>query len=184
MRHSQVFVLGIEKMWPFSKRKASVCIGRGPRMTSFRLPKQNSVRHWRRRDVDSLFVSRWNDKVPNGFNCAISHKDVSFMSQVEPEIWRHFGSKLHFLRDCRYRLDHEDYLYITRYDRVPVSSLSAELRAEIEKSPAVVLGKKNPFVENEVNALVSVESKVTPSFRIGGPFDLLRLGGGGVYTSS
>ena len=81
--------------------------------------------------IPRLFVSRRNDKGPIVFNYAMCHKNVSFTSRGEPEIWRHFGSKRPFLRDRRYRLDHEDYLYTTRYDKVPVSSITAELRTEI-----------------------------------------------------
>ena len=128
-----------------------------------------------------LFVSRRSDKGPNGFNCAICKRDVSFLSRGEPEIWRHFGSKGHFLKDRRYRLDHEEFLYTTSFDDVPVASISAELRAEVEKTPAVVLGCKYPFVEDEVDALVGVESNVPSSVLVGGLFDLLRSGGSHMF---
>ena len=124
-----------------------------------------------------LFVSRRSDRSPNGFNCAVCRRDVSFLSRGEPEIWRHFTSKSHFVKDRLSRLDHEDVLYTTRFDEVPVSSISSELRAEIEKSPAVVLGKKNPFVEDEVDALVGVVSNVPSSTLVGSIFELLRSGG-------
>ena len=124
-----------------------------------------------------LFVSRRSDRNLNGFNCAVCRRDVSFLSRGEPEIWRHFTSKGHFVKDRRYRLDHEDVLYTTRFDEVPVSSISAELCAEIEKTPAVVLGKKNPFVEDEVDALVGVVSNVPSSTLVGSLFELLRSGG-------
>ena len=68
-------------------------------------------------------------------------------------------------------------LYTFRFDEVPLSSISAELRPKIEKTPAVVLGKKNPFLEDEVDALVGVVSNVPSSTLAGGLFDLLRSGG-------
>ena len=144
--------------------------------------KHQTERHVLRKEmaehaIPRLFVSQRSDKNPNGFNCAICRKDISFLSKGEPEIWRHFGSKTHFLRDRRYRLDHEDYVYTSRFDAVEVSSISAELRAEIEKTPAVVLGCKNSFVEDEVDALVGVASNVPASTLVGGLFELLRSGG-------
>ena len=99
--------------------------------------------------LPQLFVSCRLDRNPDGFNCAVCRRDVSFLSRGEPEIWRHFTSKSHSVKDGLYRLDHEDVLYTTRFDEVPVSSVSAELRAEIEKTPAVVFCKKNPFIEDE-----------------------------------
>ena len=59
---------------------------------------------------------------------------------------------------------------------MPVPSISAELRAEIENTPAVVLGRKNPFVEDEVDALVGVELNVLSSVLVGGLFELLLSG--------
>ena len=78
--------------------------------------KHQTERHVLRKEmaehaIPRLFVSQRSDKNPNGFNCPICRKDISFLSKGEPEIWRHFGSKTHFLRERRYRLDHEDYLY-------------------------------------------------------------------------
>ena len=35
--------------------------------------------------IPRLFVSRRNDKGPNGFNCSICKKDVSFLSRVHEE---------------------------------------------------------------------------------------------------
>ena len=151
-----------------------------------RRKKQQTERHVLRKEMADhacprLFVSRRSDKGPNGFNCAICKRDISFLSRGEPEIWRHFGSKGHFLKDCRYRLDHEEFLYTTSFDEVPVASISAELRAEIEKTPAVVLGRKNPFVEDGVDALVGVESNVPSSVLVGGLFELLRSGGSHMF---
>ena len=107
--------------------------------------KHQTERHVLRKEmaehaIPRLFVSRRSDKSPNGFNCAICRKDISFLNKGDPETRRHFGSKTHFLRDRRYRLDHEDYVYTSRFDAVELSSISTELRAEIEKTPAVVLG--------------------------------------------
>ena len=107
--------------------------------------KHQTERHVLRKEmaehaIPRLFVSQRSDKNLNGFTCAICRKDISFLSKGEPEIWRHFGSKTHFLCDRRYRLDHDDYLYTPRFDAVEVSSISAELRAETEQTPAVVLG--------------------------------------------
>ena len=79
--------------------------------------------------LPQLFVSRRSDRNPNGFNCAVCRRDVSFLTRDEPEIWRHLTSKSHFVKDCRFRLDDEDVLYTTRFDEVPVSSISPELRA-------------------------------------------------------
>ena len=67
-------------------------------------------------------------------------------------------------------------LYTTRFDEVPVSSISPELRSEVEKTPAV-LGKKTPFVEDEVDALAGMVSNVPSSTLVGGLFELLRSGG-------
>ena len=49
-----------------------------------------------------LFVSRQNDKSPNGFNNSIFRKNVSFLSRGARGIWRHFKCKGHFLKDRRY----------------------------------------------------------------------------------
>ena len=62
-----------------------------------------------------------------------------------------------------------------------MASISAELRAEKEKTPAVVLGRKNSFVEDEVDALVGVESNVPSSVSVGGLFELLRSGGSHMF---
>ena len=127
--------------------------------------------------LPQLFLSRRSDRNSNGFNCAVCRRDVSFLSRGEPEIWRYFISKSNFVKDRRFRLDQEDVLYTTRFDGVPVSSISAELRAEIEKTSAVVLGKKNLFLEDEVDALVGVVSNVPSSTLVGGLFELIRSGG-------
>ena len=60
---------------------------------------------------------------------------------------------------------------------LPVSELSAKQCAEIEATPPVVLGNKNKFVEDEVDALVGVPSNVPPSTLVGCLFELLRSGG-------
>ena len=52
--------------------------------------------------IPRLFVSRMSDKRPNGFNCAICQKDVSFVSRGPRGIWRHFECKSHFRKDRRY----------------------------------------------------------------------------------
>ena len=62
-----------------------------------------------------------------------------------------------------------------------MASISAELRAEIEKTPAVVLGRKYPLVEDEVDDLVGVESNVPSSVLVGGLFELLRSGGSHMF---
>ena len=54
--------------------------------------RRQGARHVLRKEVVEhailpLFVSRRNDKSPNGFSCAIRHKDVSLMSRDEPQIW-------------------------------------------------------------------------------------------------
>ena len=68
-------------------------------------------------------------------------------------------------------------MYTTRFDAVDVSSIPPELRAEIEMTPPVVLGKKNAFAEDEIDALVGVESNVPSSTLVGSLFELLRSGG-------
>ena len=85
--------------------------------------------------IPRLFVSRRNDKNPNGFNCAICRKDVSFLSREPGGTWRHSKCKGHYLKDRRYRLDHEDVIYSENLDAIPVAEVSAELRAEIELTP-------------------------------------------------
>ena len=67
-------------------------------------------------------------------------------------------------------------MYTTRFDAVNVSSIPSEFRAEIEMTP-VVLGKKNAFAEDEINAIVGVESNVPSSTLLGSLFELLRSGG-------
>ena len=91
--------------------------------------------------ITPLFVSKRNDKSPNGFNCAIRQKYVSFLSRGPPGIWRHFKCKGHFLKDRRYRLDHEDMVFTENVDAIPVAEMSAELRAEIELTPQSLLEK-------------------------------------------
>ena len=122
------------------------------------------------RAIPQLFVSQRTDKSPNGFNCAICQKDISFLSRGAPEIWRHFSRKSHYLKDRRYRLDHEDVFYTPQFDAVEVATISAELRAEIEETPPVTLGKKNPFREDEVDALVGVVSNVPSATLVGGGY--------------
>ena len=118
--------------------------------------------------IPQLFVSQRSDKIPNGFNCALCQTDISFLSRGAPEIWRHFSRKSHYLKDRRYRLDHEDVFYTPQFDAVEVATISAELRAEIEETPPVILGKKNPFREDEVHALVGVVSNVPSATLVGG----------------
>ena len=144
--------------------------------------KRQTERHVLRKEmaehaISRLFVSRRSDGSPNGFNCAICRKDISFLTRGEAEIYRHFTGKTHFLKDRRYRLDHEDVVYTTRFDAVEVSAVPPELRAEIEMTPPVILGKKNAFAEDEIDALVGVESNVPSSTLVGSLFELLRSGG-------
>ena len=127
--------------------------------------------------IPNLFVSRRRDRSPNGFNCAVCQKDISFLSRGEIEIWRHAICKSHYLRDRRYRYDHEDVIYTQTFDLIPVSEITPELRAEIEETPPVTLGKKNPFVEDEIDSLVGVPSNIPPSTLVGCLFELLRSGG-------
>ena len=47
-------------------------------------------------------------------------------------------------------------IYTPQFEEVKVADFSDELRAEIEHTPLVVLGKKNPFKEDQVDALVGV----------------------------
>ena len=131
--------------------------------------------------IPRLFVSRRTDKSPNGFNCAVCRKDVSFLSRGPRGIWRHFKCKGHYLKDRRYRLDHEDVIYSENVDAIPVAEVSAELRAEIELTPPVTLGRMNKFVEDEVDALVGVPSNVPPTTLVGCLFELLKSGGSQVF---
>ena len=131
--------------------------------------------------IPRLFVSRRNDKSPNGFNCSICQKDVSFLSRDARGIWRHFKCKGHYLKDRRYRYDHEDVIYTEKFDPIRVADLSTEQRAEIEETPPVVLGKMNKFIEDEVDALVGVPSNVPPTTLVGCMFELLRSGGSQVF---
>ena len=127
--------------------------------------------------IPKLFVSRRNDKSPNGFNCSICQKDVSFLSRGPRGIWRPFKCKGHYAKDRRYRFDHEDCIYAEKFDPIPVSEVSLELRAEIEKTPPVTLGRMNNFLEDELDALVGVPSNVPPTTLVGCLFELLRCGG-------
>ena len=147
-----------------------------------RRKKRQTERHVLRRGmaihpIPRLFVSQRMDKNPNGFNCAICRKDISFLWRGELEMWRLFGCKTHFAKDQRYRLDHEDTVYTAGFDEIAVATISPALRAESEKTPPVVLGKKNAFVEDEVDALVGVVSNVPSSTLVGGLLELLRSGG-------
>ena len=128
-----------------------------------------------------LFVSRRNDKSPKGFNCAICRKAVSFLSRGARGNWRHFECKGHYLKDRRYRYDHEDVIFTEKFDPIRVADLSAELRAEIEETPPVVLGRMNKFIEDEVDALVGVPSNVPPTTLVGCLFELLRSAGSQVF---
>ena len=90
-----------------------------------RRKKRQTERHVLRRSmaihpIPRLFVSQRADKNPNGFNCAICRKDISFLWRGELEIWRHFGCKTHFVKDQRYRLDHEDTVYTAGFDEIAV----------------------------------------------------------------
>ena len=110
---------------------------------------------------------------------SVAQKDVSFLSRGPRVIWRHFKCfkcKGLFLKDRSYRLDHEEMLFTENLDAIPVAEVSAELRAEIEQTPPVTLGKMNKFVEDEVDALVGVPSNVPPTTLVGCLFELLRSG--------
>ena len=127
--------------------------------------------------IPNLFVSRRRDRNPNGFNCAICHKDISFLSRGEIEIWRHAVCKSHYLRDRRYRFEYEDVIYSPTFELIPVSTISAELRDEILLTPPVTLGKRYPFIEDEIDSIVGVPSNIPPSTLVGCLFELLRSGG-------
>ena len=131
--------------------------------------------------IPGLFVSRRDDKNPNGFNCSICRKDVSFLSRGARGIWRHVKCKGHYLKDRRYRYNHEDVIYTEKFDPIRIADFPAELRAEIEETSPVVLGKMNKFIEDEVDALVGVTSNVPPTTLVGCLFELLRSGGSQVF---
>ena len=123
--------------------------------------------------IPRLFVSRRNDKGLNGFNCSICRKGVSFFSRGARGLWRHFICKGNYLKDRRYRYDHEDVIYTEKIDLIRVADLSTEVRAESEEPSPVVLGKTNKFIEDEVDALVGVPSNVPPTTLVGCLFELL-----------
>ena len=85
------------------------------------------------------------------------------------------------MKDRRYRLDHEDVIYSENLGAIPIAEVSAELRAEIELTPPVRLGRMSKFVEDEVDALVGVPSNVPPTTLVGCLFELLRSGGSQVF---
>ena len=72
-------------------------------------------------------------------------------------------------------------IFTEKFDPIRVADLSAELRAEIEKTPSVLLGRMNKFIEDEVDALVGVPSNVPPTTLVGCLFELLRSGGSQVF---
>ena len=127
--------------------------------------------------IPRLFVSHRSDKSPNGFNCAICQKEVSFLFRCPRGIWRHFKCKSRYRKDRRYRYDHEDVIYTENRDAAHVSELSVEQCAEIEATPPVNLAKKINFVEDDVNALVGVPSNVPLLTLVGCLFQLLKRGG-------
>ena len=75
--------------------------------------------------IPRLFVIHRSDKSPNGFNCGICQKDVSFLSRGPQGNWRHFKCKSHCHKDRRYRYDHEDVVYTEKLDAMPVPELLA-----------------------------------------------------------
>ena len=104
-------------------------------------------------------------------------KDISFLSQGEPEVWRDFSRKSHYLKNRWYRQDREDVIYTPHIYAVKVATIPAELRAEIEVTLSVDLGKPKTFKEDEVDALVGVVSNVPSATLVGGLFEFLRSGG-------
>ena len=118
-----------------------------------------------------LFVSPRNEKSPNGFNYSRCQKDVSILPRGPRG-----NCKGHYAKDRRYRFDHED-IYTEKFDAIPVGEVSLEVRAEIEKTPPVFLGKLNIFLEDEVDALVGVPFNVSHTTLVGCLFELLRSGG-------
>ena len=131
--------------------------------------------------IPRLFVSRRNDKNPNGFNCAVYQKDVSFLSRGPRRIWSHFKCNGNYLKDRRYQFDHEDVIYTESFDAIPLSGISAELREEIEKTPPITLGKMNKFLEDEVDAFVGVPFNVPSTTLVGCLLELLSSGGSQVF---
>ena len=99
------------------------------------LNKTMATRH----PLPALFVSRRSDNGPNGFNCAICKRDVSFLSRGEAEIWRHFRCQSHFVRDRRYRYDHEEEIFGQDFSATRVQDISEELREEILQTEPVSL---------------------------------------------
>ena len=99
-------------------------------------------------------------------------------------IWTQFKCKGQYAKDRRYRFDHEDFIYTEMFDftsAIFVGEVSLELRAEIEKTPPVTLGKMNNFLEDEVDALVGIPSTVPPTTLVGCLFELLKRGGSRMF---
>ena len=122
--------------------------------------------------IPKLFVSRRNDKT-------LTVSIVLGVRKMGPSrgIWTHFECKGHYAKDRRYRFDHEDFIYTEMFDAIPVGEVSLEIRAEIEKTPPVTLGKMNNFLEDEVDSLVGVPSNVPPTTLVDCLFGLFRRGG-------
>ena len=114
-------------------------------------------------------MSRKSDKGLKGFICVICQKNTSFLSRGLQCIWRHFKFESHYRKDRRYRYDHEDVIYLEKLDAISLSELPAELRAEIEATPPVILASW----ADEVDALDGVPS----SPNNGCLFELLRIAG-------
>ena len=117
--------------------------------------------------IPRLLASRRNDKSPNGFNCSIFQKDVSFLSHRPQGIWRHFKCEGHYAKDRRYRYDHENVTYTEKLHAIPVAELTVEQRAAIEQTPPVVLGKMKTFLQDEFDAFVGVPSNVPSTTLVG-----------------
>ena len=96
---------------------------------------------------------------------------------VSPRSGGTSAAKSHCLKDRRYRLNHEDVIYTPQFDEAKITDITDKLRAEIEQTPPVVLGKNNSFKEDEVDALVGVVSNVPSATLLGGLFELLGSGG-------
>ena len=52
------------------------------------------------------------------------------MSRSGFKLWCSFGSKTHFNKDRRYKLDHEEVVFTSPYDQVEISAIPVDLRAE------------------------------------------------------
>ena len=67
------------------------------------------------------------------------------MSRSGFKLWCSFGSKTHFNKDRRYKLDHEEVVFTSPYDQVEISAIPVDLRAEWANSSCSP-GQEEPYL--------------------------------------